>query len=106
MQSRHRLAPYFNGLPAAAELERCRKALQGADASQEAALTALTADTRRVYAVKGRIVDLIEECNAVARNAFDGNAAIIGQFNKDLLLRGRRKGGANPDGEDGGPAPV
>ena len=43
-------------------------------------------------------MELIEELNAVAKNAFDGNAQVVALFNKDILLRGRkaRKAAADP----------
>ena len=39
---------------------------------------------------KGRILDMIDELNTIARIAFDGEAEIRAKFNKDLLLRSAR----------------
>lgn len=88
------LAPYLQGKTASEEIRRVRKALHVADIDQEVELAGLPERTRNLYALKGRVLDLIEEMNAVARNAYDGNAALIGQFNKDILLRSRHAAAA------------
>jgi len=82
-------ASYFGGQKISALIAAAKKKLDDADAMQEVALGALPADTQKVYEAKGRGVELIEELNAVAKNAFDGNAGLTGQFNKDVLLRAR-----------------
>lgn len=68
-------------------------------------MASLPVDTQKVYAAKGRGVELVEELNAVAKNAFEGDAALIGQFNKDVLLRARKaQAAAEEQEEDGTPA--
>jgi hypothetical protein len=89
------LAPFFEsaypGLQPSAVVERARKALEGADQQQEVGLKGLPAKTVALYEVKGRVLQLIEDMNRVARIAFDGDAALLGKFNKDILLRARKK---------------
>ena len=92
------LKKYFGGRSAAADRDRLLAGLATADASQETQLAALPRGTQEVYALKGRVVQLIEDINRIARNAFDGEAATIGMFNKDLLLRGRRGGSGSGSG--------
>ncbi|MBU1509712.1 hypothetical protein KKD52_05075, partial [Myxococcota bacterium] len=48
--------------------------------------------------LKGRLLDLIDELNGVARIAFDGQAEKRARFNKDMLLRARRGGTADGRG--------
>lgn len=90
------LKPYFRGANASAELVSVKEGLDQANVSQETALSGLPADTQQVYENKGRVLEAIEDLNRIARNAFDGQAEIIGKFNKDILLRGRRKARTEP----------
>ena len=64
--------------------------LRDADALQEKTRANLPAETLALCELKGRVLDLIEEVNGVARIAFEGQAEIRAQFNKVLLYRGRR----------------
>ncbi len=84
------LKPYFGGAKPADLARDIKDKLDKADTTQEIALASLPLDTQQVYETKGRAVELIEELNAVAKNAFDGNAQVVALFNKDLLLRGRK----------------
>jgi len=95
------LKPYFGGASAAALAKELKGALDAADTAQEVALANLPKDTLQVYETKGRLLELIEELNRVAKNAFEGNAATAAVFNKDILLRARKKGGGG-----GGGSPV
>lgn len=82
--------PYFDGESVYAMHSSVLDRLSGADAEQEFARAQLPADTRAFYELKGRALTLIEKMNRLAKNAFDGEAHTIGQFNKDLLLRATR----------------
>ncbi len=85
------LSPFFGGASALAILERTKSGLAETQGIQEAALTALPQETLRVYEAKGRLLSLIERMNHIARIAFDGQAHIIAEFNKDLILRARKR---------------
>ena len=52
-----------------------------------------------LYEAKGRLLELIERANRVARIAFDGDAVMCARFNKDLLLRGGKAKGKQADEE-------
>jgi hypothetical protein len=54
---------------------------------------------------KGRLLSAIEEMNRVARIAFYERSEIAGQFNKDLVRRGRRTAGAKGVAESGSGTP-
>lgn len=90
-----RLEPFFKPLgfadkPVHERALALHAALSRADVAQSIAYEKLPANTAALYEKKGRTLELIEELNAIARNAFDGNAAVIGQFNKDHILFARR----------------
>lgn len=85
------LCPFFGGESALAILERTRAGLAETQGIQEAALAALPQETLRVYEAKGRLLSLIERMNRIARIAFDGQAHILAEFNKDLILRARKR---------------
>jgi hypothetical protein len=65
-------------------------------AQQGKVISALPVATQQVYEAKGRVLEQIEDLNRAGRTAFDGNAAMMAKFNKDVLNRARkaRKGGA------------
>ncbi len=94
--------PYFGGAKPADRARALKEKLDKADAIQEVALASLPLETQQIYETMGRAVELIEELNAVAKNCFDGNAQLIGLFNKDILLRGRK---AKKAGGEGPPVP-
>lgn len=82
--------PYFDGQSVAALLLAAKKALDSATVEQKVALADLPTDTLAVLEAKGRVLEHIEDLNRIAGNAFDGQAEMIGMFNKDILLRGRK----------------
>ncbi len=84
------LAKYFRGQSPAVRLDEVKAKLDAAQQTQESGYAGLPVDTLRVYESKGRLVQMIEDVNRVARIAFDGRAEIIAQFNKDVLLRARK----------------
>lgn len=85
-------APYFPGhLTAAQRAKALSQELSATDTTQRVAIAGLPVETAELYAAKGRLLELIEELNGIAKNAFDGQAVVAAQFNKDLLLRARRK---------------
>ncbi|MFO0756302.1 MAG: hypothetical protein U0359_07405 [Byssovorax sp.] len=61
--------------------------------------------TQVLYEHMGRVLEEIEDMNRAGRSAFEGNAAVAASFNKDLLLRGRRKRKSAEEGDAGGGAP-
>lgn len=85
------LAPYFNGESPSNKASDLAIRLRQVDADQEGKLDALPADTQELYALKGELLDLIEELNRAGRRAEEGNAAERARFNKDLILAARRK---------------
>lgn len=48
--------------------------------------------TQKVLALKGEALELIEKFNRAGKRAYEGNAKMIALFNKDLILRARKKG--------------
>ena len=44
-----------------------------------------------LYERKGRVLERIEDLNAIARNAFYDEPELKARFNKALLNRGRKK---------------
>ncbi len=90
-----RLDPYFakamKNVAPSPRMAELRKKLETADTKQEAAIDSTPELTAKIYEAKGRVLRAIEEINGMAKNAFRGNAEVIGKFNKDLLLRARRE---------------
>jgi len=84
------LSRFFGGKNPSELVREAVGALQDADRAQENARLDLPAKTLERLELKGRLLDLIDELNGVARIAFDGQAEKRAKFNKDLLLRGRR----------------
>jgi hypothetical protein len=84
------LSKYLGGKSPLQELEAVKTALDTADAVQESGRAGLPEETANIYQLSGEILTMIETVNRIAKIAFDGSAEIIGQFNKDLTLRGRR----------------
>ena len=82
--------PYVK-VVASERIGELRSQLEAADAKQESAVGSTPELTAKIYEAKGRVLEAIEELNGIAKNAFAGNAAVIGKFNKDLLLRARRE---------------
>lgn len=80
---------YF-GESALAMVDRVKAELDEAQGVQEAALSSLPQETLKVYEMKGRLLMIIEKMNRFAKIAFDGQAHIVGLFNKDLIRRGRQ----------------
>ncbi len=91
----------FNGTAASASLDTVKTELDTADATQEAALEALPAETQNVYELKGRVLEMIQDLNRSGKSAFDGDATNMAMFNKDILLRAR-KSKKKPVATDGG----
>lgn len=87
-------APYFKQQSLAKLIDEARARLDAANAAQETDLAGLPEDTVVVYERKGRLLEHIEDMNAVARNAFDDAPETRAKFNKDILNRGRRSKGS------------
>lgn len=90
-----RLAPHFRrfneGRCIHEDIVAVVEELGQTDAEQEVARGALPADTLAFHEHKGYVLEQVEELNRLAKNAFDGQAHMIGQFNKDLYLRAVRQ---------------
>lgn len=96
------LAKHFKGASASELLDKTKAALDQANATQEVALAGLPQETLQVYEAKGWVLEGIEDLNRAGKSAFDGQAQLAGQFNKDILLRARREARQ----QKGGEAPV
>jgi len=100
------LKKHFGGKKASAELNAVKTALEEADTDQESAQTLGPVETQKLNEVIGRLLEDIEDIIRAGKSAFEGQATIAAQFNKDLILRARRNkedennepppGGANP----------
>jgi hypothetical protein len=84
------LKDYFDQASASEQLATLKKLLDAADTAQETSLAGLPEETLKLYETKGRVLQAIEDINRLAKNAFDGQAALVSQFNKDILLRARQ----------------
>ncbi|MBU1410006.1 hypothetical protein KKC22_00685 [Myxococcota bacterium] len=92
------LSRFFGGRQPSELVREAVTELQEADRAQELARQELPAKTLERLELKGRLLDLIDELNGVARIAFDGQAEKRARFNKDMLLRARRGGTADGRG--------
>jgi hypothetical protein len=99
------LKPYFSNQSPLAELLSLRAELVQSDAKQEAARDDAPAETLKLYATKGEMLELIERINDTAHLAFDGDAETLARFNKDLLLRATRTSRKKADKTVEQPAP-
>lgn len=98
------LARSFGGEKASLMLLRVKTRLEEADTLQETRLASLPQDTARVYEAKGRVLEAIEDLNRAGKSAFDGDAVGGSPFNKDILLRARKRrsaGEKEPAGDEG-----
>ena len=82
--------PSFGGESAAALVKKALTDLDAAQAEQEVSLTSIPRQTLEIYETKGKLLAKIEEMNKVAKIVFWGQSDIVGQFNKDILNRGRK----------------
>ncbi len=90
-------APYFKQQVLSKLVDDARARLDGASATQEADIASLPEDTAVLYERKGRLLEHIEDMNAIARNAFEDAPETRAKFNKDILNRGRRPKKASED---------
>lgn len=84
------LTPYFGGTSALAIFNEVQQRLEATQRKQELNLESLPQETLKIYEAMGRLLWLIEKMNRIGRIAFDGQAHIAAEFNKDLILRARR----------------
>jgi len=87
----NKLCPYFGGKSALALLDEVKDELDAAQMKQELDYKALPVETLKVYEAKGRALHLIEKMNRIGKRVFAGQAEKIALFNKDLILRDRKK---------------
>ena len=71
-------------------MDRVKSELDAADTKQEVSVSALPADTAKLYVTKGKLLEAIEDINHAGKIAFDGDATMIALWNKDILVRARR----------------
>jgi len=95
------LKPCFGGESPLVVHDRVHGELSRASTSQEIKLDDVPEKTRQLYTAKGRLLELIEEMNAIGTVVFRRRAEIAARFNKDILLRARR---ARAGGKGPGPA--
>jgi len=93
------LKPYFRGEEPLAVHDRVTAELLAADSTQELAVKSRPETTLKLNEAKGRLLEAIEDLNRIGQLEFDGQAEIIAQFNKDILLRARRSRGSSKDSE-------
>lgn len=90
-------APYLKQQLLSKLIDDARAKLDAASATQETDIAGLPEDTAAVYERKGRLLEHIEDLNAIAKVAFHDEPEIRGKFNKDILNRGRSpKKGSKP----------
>jgi hypothetical protein len=94
------LRRHFGGKSAAELLDQAKSAVEKVASSQGAQQAEVPQERAELYAVKGRVLEMIEDLNRAGRIAFEGQAETVGKFNKDILLRSRRRRA----GEKGGDA--
>lgn len=99
------MKPMFGGKSPLAELDAAKARLESADVNQEVAQSALPADTAKLYETKGRVLEWIEDVNRAGKSAFDGDAARMAIWNKDVLVRARKERKKEEEGGGGGGAP-
>jgi hypothetical protein len=85
------LKRHFGGKSAVELLDQARRGLSASSASQSGGHKELPQETQELLAIKGRVLEMIEDLNRAGRIAFEGQAETVGKFNKDLLLRARRQ---------------
>ncbi|MBU1069912.1 hypothetical protein KJ975_10135 [Myxococcota bacterium] len=100
------LGRFFEGQKASELVKAAWERLRMADMTQEQARKDLPQETLALLELKGRVIDLVEELNGVARIAFEGQAELRAKFNKDLLYHGRRSHAKAAPGDAPGNAPV
>lgn len=83
------LLKYFGGKKASEELDVVKAALEKADTDQETAVASGPVETLALYEAMGRLLEDIEDVIRSGKSAFDGQAVVAAQFNKDLILRAR-----------------
>ena len=97
------LAPYFGGRSPTAVHDKVTQALTDAQRGQETKREGLTPEATDLYEAKGELLEIIEDLNRIGRVVFRGRAEIAAKFNKDILLRARRRAKKAKDaGEVGG----
>jgi hypothetical protein len=100
------LKPYFNGVSPLSLLETAKKDLDAASATQKLKRKTIPAATKNMYAQSGEIIELIEEMNRVAKNAFANQPEIAAQFNKDIIESASRPGPTTAPDPAPTPAPT
>jgi hypothetical protein len=67
-----------------------RSSMRPSSATAELARNNAPDETLALYGVMGKVLEEIEDLNRAGKIAFDGDAAMRGKFNKDILLRARK----------------
>jgi len=85
------LTKHFNGKKASDALDAVKAALEKADADQETSRAAGPVETQALNEAVGRLLEEIEDLVRAGKSGFDGDATLAAKFNKDIILRARRK---------------
>ena len=85
------LSRFFGGKKASELLDNAKAALDKAGSAEDTANEGLPEETLNFHALKGRVLEGIEDLNRAGRIAFEGQGEVVGKFNKDILLRARRE---------------
>lgn len=93
---REDLRPYLAGADAGELITEAITRLNNTDRVQETGIDSLPVASQQLYLQMGQLLSLIELINTIGRIAFDGNAVVRGQFNKDILLRARKQSSDAP----------
>lgn len=83
-------APFFKNQSLVGLIDAAKKRIDDASTTQAVDWASLPDDTAGVLELKGKILEAIEDMNAIGRNAFDGEAETRAMFNKDILNKARR----------------
>lgn len=84
------LARHFAGKKASELLDSINDGLRRANPAAGSSHKDENEEALAYYELKGRVLEGIEDLNRAGRIAFEGQAEVVGKFNKDLLLRARR----------------
>jgi hypothetical protein len=96
------LQRHFGGKKASELLDSAKAALDKTGSAEDLASEGLPEETLNLYALKGRVLEGIEDLNRAGRIAFEGQGEVVGKFNKDILLRARREAASSKGAGQGG----
>jgi len=83
-------APFFQGQKLSEQLAAKKAGLDDASSTQAVDHSTLPDDTASVLELKGKVLEAVEDMNAVGRNAFANDTELRAAFNKDILTKARK----------------